>query len=42
MPWPVFHPVKLSLAQAFELQVLHLGRHLDQAERVIRTEGFPN
>lgn len=42
MPWPVFHPVKLSLAQAFELQVLHIGRHLDQAERVTRAEGFPN
>ncbi|MFW6175870.1 MAG: DinB family protein, partial [Acidobacteriota bacterium] len=31
MPWPAFRPVKLSLAQAFELQAIHLHRHLDQA-----------
>jgi hypothetical protein len=41
MPWPVFPPIKLSLAQAFELQALHVGRHLDQAERVTREPGFP-
>lgn len=41
MPWPVFRPVKMSLAQAFELQALHLHRHLDQAERVIGEAGFP-
>lgn len=41
MPWPVFRWLKLSIAQAFDLQVLHLGRHLDQAERVTREEGFP-
>lgn len=41
MPWPAFSPVKLSLAQAFELQALHLHRHLDQAERVTQAPGFP-
>lgn len=41
MPWPVFRPVKMSLAQAFELQALHLHRHLDQAERVTREPRFP-
>lgn len=41
MPWPVFRPVKLSLAQAVELQILHVGRHLDQAQGVIRKDGFP-
>jgi hypothetical protein len=41
IPWPFLRLVELSLAQAFELQVLHLGRHLGQAERVIRADGFP-
>lgn len=41
MPWPAFSPVKLSLAQAFELQAVHLHRHLQQAERVTRAPGFP-
>ncbi len=41
MPWPVFGLIKLSLAQAFELQALHIHRHLDQAERVKRDPGFP-
>lgn len=41
MPWPAFPLVRLSLAQAFELQALHLHRHLDQAERVTRDPGFP-
>lgn len=41
MPWPVFGLIKLSLAQAFELQALHLHRHLDQADRVTRDPGFP-
>ena len=41
MSWPVFGLVKLSVAQAFELQALHLGRHLDQAERVTSHPGFP-
>lgn len=41
MPWPVFGLIKISLAQAFELQALHTDRHLDQADRVTRAEGFP-
>lgn len=41
MGWPVFGLIKISLAQAFELQVIHTERHLDQAEGVIRAEGFP-
>jgi hypothetical protein len=41
MPWPAFRPIKISLAQAFELQALHVHRHLDQAERVTREPGFP-
>lgn len=41
MPWPVFRLIKLSLAQAFELQILHTDRHLKQAERVIQREDFP-
>lgn len=41
MPWPAFPLVRLSLAQAFELQALHLHRHLDQAERVKEEAGFP-
>ena len=39
--WPVFRPVKISLAQAIELQVLHNDRHLKQAERVIQNKNFP-
>lgn len=42
MPWPVFGLIKITLAQAFELQALHTDRHLDQAERVTRSEGFPD
>lgn len=42
MPWPVFGWIKISLAQAFELQILHAGRHFDQAERVTRADGFPD
>lgn len=41
MPWPVFGLIKITLAQAFELQALHTTRHLDQAERVTRSDGFP-
>lgn len=41
IPWPVFGLVEISLAQAFELQVLHTERHLDQAERVLRADDFP-
>lgn len=41
MPWPVFHLIKISLAQAFELQVLHNDRHFKQAEQVIQLEEFP-
>lgn len=41
MGWPVFGLIKISLAQAFELQAIHTERHLDQAERVTRAEGFP-
>ncbi|MDX1632181.1 MAG: DinB family protein [Thermoanaerobaculia bacterium] len=41
VPWPVFGLIKISLAQAFELQALHLDRHLDQAERLTRTDEFP-
>lgn len=42
MPWPVFGLIKITLAQAFELQALHTDRHLDQAERVTRSERFPD
>jgi hypothetical protein len=42
MPWPVFGLVRISLAQAFELQALHVERHLDQAERVARDASFPS
>jgi len=38
---PVSPLVRLSLAQAFEVHVHHTPRHLDQAERVIRMDGFP-
>lgn len=41
MAWPAFRPVKMSLAQAFQLQALHLHRHLDQAERVTQESSFP-
>lgn len=41
MPWPVLRPVRISLAQAIELQILHTDRHLKQAERVTRVDGFP-
>lgn len=41
MPWPVFGWIKVSLAQAFELQVIHTDRHLEQAEGVTRADGFP-
>lgn len=41
MAWPAFRPVKMSLAQAFQLQALHLHRHLDQAERVTLAPSFP-
>lgn len=34
MPWPAFRLLKIAVSQAFELQALHLERHLDQAERV--------
>lgn len=41
MPWPVFRLIKISLAQAFELQILHNDRHFKQAEQVILSEHFP-
>lgn len=41
MPWPVFRFIKISLAQAFELQILHNDRHLKQAEQVIQHVDFP-
>lgn len=41
MPWPVLRLVRISLAQAFELQVLHTDRHLKQTERVTRADNFP-
>lgn len=41
MPWPVLRLVKISLAQAFELQTLHNDRHLDQAERAVRADDAP-
>lgn len=41
MGWPVFRLIRLSLAQALELQALHTERHLDQAERVTRADAFP-
>ena len=34
--------VRLSLAQGFQLHVLHDARHLDQAERVRQEPGFPS
>lgn len=36
MGWPVFGLIRISLAQAFELQALHVHRHLDQAKRAKR------
>ncbi len=41
LPSPVTRLIRLSLAQAFELHSLHEPRHLAQAERVTRLEGFP-
>ena len=41
MPWPVFRFIKISLAQAFELQILHNDRHFKQAEQVIQHVDFP-
>jgi hypothetical protein len=38
---PVSPLVRVSLAQAFEVHILHTPRHLDQAERVAQAEGFP-
>lgn len=38
---PVSPLLRLSLAQAFEVHLHHTPRHLDQAERVTRMEGFP-
>ncbi len=39
---PVSPVLRLSLAQAFEVHVLHTPRHLAQADRVRRHEGFPS
>lgn len=39
MPWPVVRLARISLAQAFELLVLHTERHLGQAERAAREVG---
>lgn len=41
MPWPVFQPVRISLAQAITLLELHNDRHLRQAEYVIQHGAFP-
>lgn len=41
MPWPVFHFVSISLAQALTLLELHNDRHLRQAEQVIQHGAFP-
>lgn len=41
MPWPVLKFVKISLAQAFELQTLHIDRHLKQAEHLTLRDDFP-
>lgn len=38
---PLSRLVSVSLAQAFELHSLHELRHLAQAERVTRSDGFP-
>lgn len=38
---PVSRLIRVTLAQAFEIHSLHEPRHLAQAERVTRTEGFP-
>jgi hypothetical protein len=38
---PVSPFLRLSLAQAFEVHILHTPRHLAQADRVRRQEGFP-
>lgn len=42
MPWPVFRIIKISLAQAFKLQIIHNERHFKQAEKVIQSENFPS
>lgn len=42
MQWPVFRLIRISLAQAFELQILHNKRHFKQAERVIQHQDFPS
>lgn len=41
MPWPAFRPLKIAVFQAFELQAIHLERHLAQAERVRGHPEFP-
>ena len=38
---PVSALLRANLGEAFELLVLHEARHLDQAEEVIATDGFP-
>ena len=38
---PAIPLLKLSLAQAFEIQSLHFPRHLAQARAVTRAEGYP-
>lgn len=38
---PVSSLLRVSLAQMFEVHVLHTPRHMGQAERVTRADGFP-
>ena len=38
---PISRLVRLSLAQAFEVHILHTPRHLAQAQRVMEHESFP-